>query len=120
MQYQGRSAQDGASLDRWLILFWDHDYSLWARTMGFTLPDAPEPWEPTQRTDAELHAAMADVGFWWYHAARRITETGGRRISSFRGCLKARACLAAGFTMAETKDVLLAGWTADERAQVEA
>jgi hypothetical protein len=119
MQYNGRSAQDGASLDRWLILFWDHDYDLWARTMGFDY-ETPQPWEPTQRTDNELAAAVSDAGRWWYDVSRKVTETASRRIVSFRGCLKARACLAAGFTMAETKDVLLAGWTADERAQVDA
>ena len=118
-QYASATLQDGAMMDRWLMLFVDHPYALWARTMGAAdLYDAPKPWQPMQRTDAELTEAMRHAFTQLHDMAVRVASTGIDRTISFRACLKARACLCAGFTWDDTLDVILAGWDADQRAQV--
>jgi MoxR-like ATPase len=118
-QYTARSAQDAASMDRWLILYMDHDYAMWYGWMGADdLYERPAPWVPVVRTEDELRKAFRDAVVTIHAWAVRANERQLKRVVSGRAVLKARACLAAGFSWDDTRDVILAGWKDDERAQV--
>ena len=119
MQYASASLQDGALMDRLLMLHVGHPFGLWARTMGADdLYQAPPQWVPVERTDAQLHEALRHAFTTLHEMAERCTAGGLERTISFRAILKARACLCAGFSWDDTLDTILAGWGDDERAQV--
>lgn len=116
-QYVGRSQMDAATLDRWLVLYMDHDYSLWARTMGVAF-EKPAPWVPVQRSEDELAEALRDAYAFVKRINDAVTATQMKQVVSYRAILRARACLVAGFSWDDTREVLLAGWSQDDRAKV--
>lgn len=115
--YVGRTQMDGATLDRFLVLHIGHDKALWARACGVAEPEQA-PWEPVSRTHEQVNEALAELHAFWEHVEERVTTLSLRRVISYRGIEKGIACIAAGFSMQETKSILLAGWSKDDRAKV--
>ena len=117
--YVARSQQDAASMDRWLILYMDENPAVAAGILGATY--APlETWVPQEYSEAQLRELMKNAYDFIVKVKARVIKVGLKRVVSARMALRARACLTAGFTWEETQDVLLAGWTTDEKAQVTA
>ncbi len=100
MMYQGRSAMDAASLDRWLLLEVGYDEGI----------------------DRAFISDAASENFvnWVLEAREVVLERGMKRVVSHRMTSKGIALLSAGFTQAQVRKMLLVGWTADEMAQVNA
>lgn len=115
--YTSRAMPDGAANDRWIILRMDSDPRVQATILG--APYTPlDTWIPQQRTEDELRAELLAANTWLLEVKQNVAKKKIRRLVTDRAALRARALLTAGFTMDETKDVVLAGWTPDEKAMV--
>ena len=115
--YTSRSIPDGAANDRWIVLRMDSDPRVQASILG--APYTPlETWIPQQRTEDELRAELLVANTWLLQVKQDVKKKQIRRLVTDRAALRARALLTAGFTMDETKNVILAGWKPDELAMV--
>ena len=115
--YTARAMPDGAANDRWIMLHMQSDPRVQASILG--APYTPlDTWIPQQRTEDELRNELLTANTWLLEVKQNVAKKKIRRLVTDRAALRARALLTAGFTMDETKDVVLAGWTPDEKAMV--
>lgn len=115
--YVGRQQQDAAANDRWIMLHMEPDPRVSASILG--APYTPlETWLPQQRTEDELRAELKTAYTWLMQVKKNVRQKSMRRLVTDRASLRARALLTAGFTQDETRNVILAGWTEDEKAMV--
>lgn len=115
MVYAGRSALDGATLDRWYQLRMDYDARFEASIAGTSAPHVPE-WRPAD--EATVAADCAVLGDWVLSLRRKVNEAKLRRIVSTRTMQKAITARCAGVPVAEVKADTLAGWSTDELYRV--
>lgn len=95
-QYVGRNQLDAATLDRFTVLEMDYD------------------------RDLERQLGDPAVCSWVWTLRDRAADAKLRRVISTRMIEKGTAMMAAGFKLPEVQEMLLTGWTADERAKVNA
>jgi len=92
--YVGRNQLDAATLDRWMVVEMDYD----------------REFERTQSSDQQL------LEFVW-SLRERVSEHKLRRVASTRMIQKGDAALRAGLEWRKVREMLLAGWTRDERSK---
>lgn len=116
MLYVGRNQLDAATLDRFYVVRMDYDAALEHSIAG--LPHTPgKSWEPAA---TPAPSELQRLGEWVLALRQKATAAKLRRIVSTRTMQKAIAARCAGIPTAEVQADILAGWTADEIAKVEA
>lgn len=116
MIYNGRSALDGATLDRFYVVNVDYNLSLEASIMGVNVIDGSPVWKAA--TPDTLQDDMVKL----YETIKAVRDMAAsnklRRIISTRAFQKAAAARRAGVPVDEIILDLLAGWSRDELSKV--
>lgn len=116
MLYVGRNQLDAATLDRFYVVSMDYDPRLEHQIAG--LPYSPaKGWEPAP---APTPQELQELSQWVLDLRAKAVTAKLRRVVSTRTLQKAVAARGAGIPTEEVKRDLLAGWSKDELAKVQA
>ena len=114
--YVGRNQLDAATLDRFYIVTMDYDAALEHAIAG--LPYTPgKAWTAAP---APTSQELAALGSWVLSLRDKVESAKLRRVISTRTLQKALLARQAGVNADEVKADILAGWTRDELAKVQA
>ena len=117
--YAGRAPLDAATTDRYYAVYVDYDARVEARMAGAAMPKV-KTWK-AHKLDAATVQAECERYLAWVTAVRAaVTKLGLHRVVSTRWVQKGVAAMRAGITPADVRVDMLASWTNDERARVDA